>query len=226
MAQELGDPYTNEALVNKMLRTLPDRYNARVYALEETTELSQIALDELVSKLKTFDLNEANKKRGKSLALKSAVKSDEANQHVADFQKDMIEVMSKSCGTEDVALLTSKFTNTVNSLTRINSIPGPSSSIKPRKLFPNENSGSASKSQFSPSPQPAKSMTTPFVKINKTLKCRACTGYGHIASECANTWKRRGCAFNCIVYDDELEESNSEVRILMIVKLQHCLLSS
>ncbi|XP_075483565.1 uncharacterized protein LOC142523718 [Primulina tabacum] len=53
----LGDPISNERLVSKVLRSLPERFNIKICAIDEAKDTSQMPLEDLISSLRTFEMN-------------------------------------------------------------------------------------------------------------------------------------------------------------------------
>ena len=71
-AQGLGEPFSNARLVSKMLRSLPERFNVKISAIEEARDINSLEIGKLVSILTTFELNLTEQKlgySGKGLAL-------------------------------------------------------------------------------------------------------------------------------------------------------------
>ncbi|GAA0160114.1 hypothetical protein LIER_16744 [Lithospermum erythrorhizon] len=64
----LGEPKSNEKHVRKVLRSLPKRFESKVTATEETQDLTDMRLDNLIGNLTTyaikFDSTELVKKKG------------------------------------------------------------------------------------------------------------------------------------------------------------------
>lgn len=52
--QALDDPISNERLVSKFVRSLPERYNIKISSREEVKDVSTLELSQLVSVLTTF----------------------------------------------------------------------------------------------------------------------------------------------------------------------------
>ena len=50
----LGDPILNLKICRKVLRSLPERFRAKVVAIEERLEVDEMSFEELVGKLQTF----------------------------------------------------------------------------------------------------------------------------------------------------------------------------
>ena len=78
----LGRNYSNADLVQKILRSLPDRWDPKVTAIQEAKDLNNLPLDELMGSLITHELtlqhrNEDELKKKKSIALKAAMEEKE-----------------------------------------------------------------------------------------------------------------------------------------------------
>lgn len=52
----LGEKIPKLKLVKKVLRSLPQRFNMKVTAIEEVNDITKMKLDELFGSLKTFEL--------------------------------------------------------------------------------------------------------------------------------------------------------------------------
>ncbi|XP_073121832.1 uncharacterized protein [Henckelia pumila] len=55
-ASVLGDPISNERLVSKVLRSLPKRFHTKFCDIDESKDTSLMGLDELISSLRTYDM--------------------------------------------------------------------------------------------------------------------------------------------------------------------------
>ena len=66
----LGEKMTDEKLVTKILRSLPKRFAMKVTAIEESQDISNMRVDELIGSLQTFEmgLNDGTEKKTKSIA--------------------------------------------------------------------------------------------------------------------------------------------------------------
>ena len=58
-------------LVRKILRSLLESFRAKVTAIEESKDLDDIKVQELISSLQTYKLSLPNQRKSKSLALKT-----------------------------------------------------------------------------------------------------------------------------------------------------------
>ncbi|XP_073284718.1 uncharacterized protein, partial [Primulina huaijiensis] len=75
-AFSLGDPISNERLVSKVLRSLPERFNIKICAIDEAKDTSQMALEELISSLRTFKMNMDMQKKDKGKTIAFQVSND------------------------------------------------------------------------------------------------------------------------------------------------------
>ena len=65
----LGDPLKLEAIVRKILRSLPERFRPKVTTIEESKDIDTLVVEELVGYLQTFKitLRPSAKKKGVTL---------------------------------------------------------------------------------------------------------------------------------------------------------------
>ena len=89
--QALGTPISGERLNWKILRSLPKRFKAKVTAIEESKDVDDMSLDELLGSLQTFEACMKPKAKNKGLALK------------------VVKEASSSEEDEEMALLVRKF---------------------------------------------------------------------------------------------------------------------
>ncbi|XP_073120251.1 uncharacterized protein [Henckelia pumila] len=73
----LGDPISNERLVSKVLRSVPKRFYTKVCAMDESKDTSIMGLDELISSLRTYEMEM------------------EAKDDTKDLEEDSIALISK-----------------------------------------------------------------------------------------------------------------------------------
>ena len=77
-------------VVRKVLRSLPERFHAKITAIEESKDIDSIPLMKLVSNLQTYELGLTRIEKGsksKSMALKA--KSNETNESFDDEDSKM-----------------------------------------------------------------------------------------------------------------------------------------
>ena len=90
----LGEKMEDSKIVRKILRSLLESFRAKVTAIEESKDLDDIKVQELIGSLQTYELSLPNQRKSKSLSLKTV------NERV-DVHDEAVE--------KDVAYLTKNF---------------------------------------------------------------------------------------------------------------------
>ena len=67
----LGEKTEDSKIVRKIIRSLPKSFCAKVIAIEESKDLDDIKVQELIGSLQTYELSLPNQRKSKSLALKT-----------------------------------------------------------------------------------------------------------------------------------------------------------
>ena len=73
-AFNLGETILEPKIMRKVLRSLPERFHAKIMAIEESKDIDKIPLTELVGNLQTYELGLTRigkSGKGKSMALKA-----------------------------------------------------------------------------------------------------------------------------------------------------------
>ena len=89
-AFNLGETISESKIVRKVLRSLPERFHAKITAIEESKDIDKILLTELVGNLQTYELGLTRigkTGKGKSVALKA--KSSETDESFDDENSKM-----------------------------------------------------------------------------------------------------------------------------------------
>ena len=94
----LGEKTEDSKIVRKILRSLPEKFRAKVTAIEESKDLDDINVQKLISSLQTYELSLPNQRKGKSLALKTV--NERVNVHDSS-DDDVVE--------KDIAYLAKNF---------------------------------------------------------------------------------------------------------------------
>ncbi|XP_062114374.1 uncharacterized protein LOC133825452 [Humulus lupulus] len=98
----LGEKLDESVLVRKIVRVLPDRFDTKLLAMEEAKDFGKMKVEELMGSLRTFELNQQIKQKGKpnpsiekrkGIAFK--VSDDEMALLTKNFQKFMKKVGNK-----------------------------------------------------------------------------------------------------------------------------------
>ena len=90
LAFNLGETILEPEIVRKVLRSLPERFHAKIIAIEESKDIDKIPLIELVGNLQTYELGLTRigkSGKGKSMALKA--KSSDTNESSEDENSKM-----------------------------------------------------------------------------------------------------------------------------------------
>ena len=66
----LGEKTEDSKVVRKILRSLPESFRTKVTAIEESKDLDEIKIQELIGSLQIYELSLPNQRKSKSLALK------------------------------------------------------------------------------------------------------------------------------------------------------------
>ena len=67
---KLGEKMDDSKIVRKILRSLPERFRVKVTTIEESKDLDEIKIQELIGSLQSYELSLSSQRKSKSLALK------------------------------------------------------------------------------------------------------------------------------------------------------------
>ena len=95
---DLGEKTEDSKVVRKILRLLPESFRAKVTAIEESKDLDEIKVQELIGSLQMYELSLPNQRKSKSFALKTI--NERAETH-GSSDEDVVE--------KDVAYLAKNF---------------------------------------------------------------------------------------------------------------------
>ena len=95
---DLGEKTEDSKVVRKILRLLPESFRAKVTAIEESKDLDEIKVQELIGSLQMYELSLPNQRKSKSFALKTTNERVETH---ASLDEDIVE--------KDVAYLAKNF---------------------------------------------------------------------------------------------------------------------
>ena len=90
----LGEKTEDSKIVRKILRSLPQSFHAKVTAIEESKDLDDIKVQELIGSLQIYELSLPSQRKSKSLALNERVEAhnlsdeDEVEKDVAYLVKN------------------------------------------------------------------------------------------------------------------------------------------
>jgi len=144
-------------LIKKILRSLPKRFRIKVTTIEESKDLDNMKIEELVGSLQTYEFSLPSLRKTKSIALKTAKEKSEKS-----FDED-------SEDEDGLAMFPRNFRKLMNSSNR-------KFRNKNAKFF--ENSKGDSKGTDQEKLEDKKDPRGP--------RCFECSGYGHIYVDCGN----------------------------------------
>ena len=84
----LGEKTEDSKIVRKILRSLPESFLAKVIVIEESKDLDDIKVQELVGSLQTYEMSLPNQQKSKSLALKTIDKKVEDHDSSGEYVVD------------------------------------------------------------------------------------------------------------------------------------------
>ena len=90
LAFNLGETIPEPKILRKVLRSIPERFHAKIMTIEESKDIDKIPLTELVGNLQTYELGLTRigkTSKGKSMALKA--KSSEIDEPSNDEDSKM-----------------------------------------------------------------------------------------------------------------------------------------
>ena len=168
-----------------MLRSLLERFHAKITAIEESKDIDKIPLTELVGNLQTYELGLTKigkSSKGKSMALKA--KSSDTDESSDDEDSKMKSYITRQF---------KKFMKNVNA-----------------KGFDKDQKQSSS-SQFKSQDKGKKDVRNgdQYIVLSR-LKCFGCQGFGHMKQECPTYLKTIGKskALAATLNDTELEDDS------------------
>ena len=85
----LGEKIEDAKVVRKILRSLSESFRVKVTAIEESKDLDEIKIQELIGSLRTYDLGLPSHKTSKSLALKTIIKRMDDSSEEDGVEKDV-----------------------------------------------------------------------------------------------------------------------------------------
>ena len=91
----LGEKMEDSKIVRKILQSFPESFRAKVTGIEESKDLNDIKIQELIGSLQTYELSFPSQRKRKSLALKTINERIEANDlsNEDDVEKDVAYLM-------------------------------------------------------------------------------------------------------------------------------------
>ena len=96
LAFNLGETIPEPKIVRKVLRSLPERFHAKIMAIEESKDIDKIPLTELVGNLQTYELGLTRiSKSGKRKSMALKAKSSETDEFSDNEDSKMKSYITK-----------------------------------------------------------------------------------------------------------------------------------
>ncbi|XP_065633839.1 uncharacterized protein LOC136069340 [Quercus suber] len=177
----LGEKMEDSKIVRKILRSLPESFRAKVTAIEESKDLDNIKVQELVGSLQTYELSLPTQKKSKSLALKTI------DERVVSHDSSEEDVVDK-----DVAYLVKHFRKFL-------------------KLKNNGKSSDKAKFQnFGKEKREFRRKDSRESQSSQGITCFECNRLGYFKKECPNCLKSKGKVYTTTLSDLDSSNSDSE----------------
>ncbi|GFP80663.1 hypothetical protein PHJA_000209600 [Phtheirospermum japonicum] len=209
--QSLGSPISNERLVSKFLRSVTEKFNVKITAIEEAKDTSVMSFDELVGSLKAHEMElKIKQPKWKSIALISAPDSEDED---LDLAAIAYEAEYENLDADGIALITRKFGDFLKKknisrkpLNRhLKSASEPST---PQLMGQSFNRFQRRDSTpMSAKSEPRNQNST---KDLDNVQCHECRGFGRYKYECDNTLRKKNFIAMSDGEDDE-EPKETEV---------------
>jgi hypothetical protein len=93
----LGKPISDVKLIRKILRSFPERFRIKVTTIEESKDLEEMKIEELVGSLQTYDLSLPPVKKLKTISLKASKKKVEASsEDDSEDEEKVVAMLAKN----------------------------------------------------------------------------------------------------------------------------------
>ncbi|CAL2226660.1 unnamed protein product [Prunus armeniaca] len=189
----LGEKIPEDRVVKKILRSLPQRFQPKITAIEEIRDLNTLKVQELIGSIQTYEMKHLPLKKSKNVAFKVVNEEDDGHSN-------------EDCSDEELTILTRRF---MNFLKNQDPRSRDSKGINSKNRFVNYTDGGSKFRRLNERKNP-----------REKVKCFECEGYGHISSECANTLKKQKDGKNKAMHttwsDSESECENDEKTVALI----------
>jgi hypothetical protein len=93
----LGKPVSNVKLIRKILRSFLERFKIKVTAIEESEDLEEMKIEELVGSLQTYELSLPPVKKMKTITLKASKKKVEiSSEDDSEDEQKAVAILAKN----------------------------------------------------------------------------------------------------------------------------------
>ena len=176
----LGEKTEDSKVGRKILRSLPESFCAKVTAIEDSKDLDEIKVQELIGSLQTYELSLPNQRKSKSLAFMTINERVEAH---GSSDEDVVENVAYLAKNFHKFL---KFKNSEKFGDK-----GKFMSFRKEKKDFKKKEGKESQS-------------------TQGVTCFECNGHGHFKKECPNYLRSKGKVYATTLSDSDSFTSNFE----------------
>ena len=86
----LGEKISETTLVKKIMRSLPEKFSSKVIAIEEAKDLDSMKVKDLMGSLRAFEMTLKQRKKEKSITLKTVHEEEDYNKWGDDDELALI----------------------------------------------------------------------------------------------------------------------------------------
>ena len=177
----LGEKKEDSKIMRKIIRSLPESFCEKVIAIEESKDLDEIKIQELIGSLQTYELSLPSQRKSKSLALKTINERVEAQD---SWDEDEVE--------KEVAYLAKNFHKFLK-------FKRDGKSFEKGKFLNFKKDKKDFKKKESKDSPPSQMVT-----------CFECKGHRHVKKKCPTYLKAKGKVFATTLSDSNSSNSDSE----------------
>jgi len=93
----LGKSISDVKLIRKILRSLPERFRIKVTTIEESKDLEEMKIEELVASFQTYEYSLPLVRKAKTIALKASKKKNKVlSDEDSDIDEDVVAMLAKN----------------------------------------------------------------------------------------------------------------------------------
>ena len=181
----LGEKTEDLNIVRKILRSLPNSIRAKVIAIEESKDLDDIKVQELIGSLQTYELSLPSQRKSKSLALKTINERGEAHD---SSDEDAVD--------KDVAYLVKNFQKFLK--------------FKKNQKFVEKGKFPS----FGKKKKDFKRRDGKDSQSSQGITCFECNRHEHFKKECPNYLKAKGKVYATTLSDSDSSKSDSDESVM------------
>ncbi|KAA0063005.1 gag-proteinase polyprotein [Cucumis melo var. makuwa] len=186
-------------IVQKVLQSLPRKFDMKVTAIEEAHDITTLKLDELFGSLLTFEMaiSDRENKKGKGIAFKS-IYEEETIVNQSDNEVNM---------DESITLLTKQFSKVVKKFKNMNTI---GSNAQNSNQYRRKDGENTTKRYNEVSIRRGGDYGKKNEGEGRFFRCTECGGVGHYQAECPMFLRRQKKNFRAILSDKDTDDSEDD----------------